>query len=75
MDVDGVLTDGGIIIGSGGVELKSFHVRDGMAINIARRIFSAVYNTIIPLSIVFKNPFTIDTVSGYINNIISNYIV
>lgn len=37
MDVDGVLTDGGIIIGSGGVELKSFHVRDGMAINIARR--------------------------------------
>jgi 3-deoxy-D-manno-octulosonate 8-phosphate phosphatase (KDO 8-P phosphatase) len=29
LDVDGVLTDGGIIHGSGGLELKQFHVRDG----------------------------------------------
>lgn len=37
MDVDGVLTDGKIILGEGNVELKSFHARDGMAINIARK--------------------------------------
>jgi len=37
MDVDGVLTDGMIILGSGNAELKAFHVRDGMAIIIARR--------------------------------------
>jgi 3-deoxy-D-manno-octulosonate 8-phosphate phosphatase (KDO 8-P phosphatase) len=37
MDVDGVLTDGKIILGSGNIELKSFHVRDGMAITIARK--------------------------------------
>jgi 3-deoxy-D-manno-octulosonate 8-phosphate phosphatase (KDO 8-P phosphatase) len=29
LDVDGVLTEGGIVHGSGGVELKTFHVRDG----------------------------------------------
>ncbi len=29
VDVDGVLTDGGIVYGSDGVELKRFHVRDG----------------------------------------------
>jgi 3-deoxy-D-manno-octulosonate 8-phosphate phosphatase (KDO 8-P phosphatase) len=29
LDVDGVLTDGGIIFGSGGLEQKVFHVRDG----------------------------------------------
>jgi 3-deoxy-D-manno-octulosonate 8-phosphate phosphatase (KDO 8-P phosphatase) len=29
LDVDGVLTDGGIVYGSGGLELKQFHVRDG----------------------------------------------
>ena len=29
LDVDGVLTDGGIVYGSDGVELKQFHVRDG----------------------------------------------
>jgi 3-deoxy-D-manno-octulosonate 8-phosphate phosphatase (KDO 8-P phosphatase) len=29
MDVDGVLTGGGIIYGDNGVELKVFHVRDG----------------------------------------------
>jgi len=36
MDVDGILTDGKIILGNS-IELKSFHVRDGMAIAIARR--------------------------------------
>ena len=29
VDVDGVLTDGGIVYGSGGQEVKRFHVRDG----------------------------------------------
>ena len=37
MDVDGILTDGRIILGSGDIELKAFHVRDGMAMNIARK--------------------------------------
>ena len=37
MDVDGVLTDGKIIMGNENIELKSFHVRDGMAINLAIR--------------------------------------
>lgn len=40
MDVDGVLTDGGIIYGGGpGVELelKKFHVQDGTAISLAHR--------------------------------------
>jgi 3-deoxy-D-manno-octulosonate 8-phosphate phosphatase (KDO 8-P phosphatase) len=32
MDVDGVLTDGGIYYGDGGVEVKRFHVHDGMGI-------------------------------------------
>ncbi len=36
-DVDGVLTDGGIIFGSGGLEIKSFNVRDGHGIKIAKR--------------------------------------
>jgi 3-deoxy-D-manno-octulosonate 8-phosphate phosphatase (KDO 8-P phosphatase) len=36
MDVDGVLTDGRITLGNN-IELKSFHVRDGMAIAIARK--------------------------------------
>lgn len=36
LDVDGVLTDGKIILGGGNAELKSFHVQDGMAITIAR---------------------------------------
>jgi len=35
MDVDGVLTDGRIILGKE-EELKFFHVRDGMGISIAR---------------------------------------
>jgi 3-deoxy-D-manno-octulosonate 8-phosphate phosphatase (KDO 8-P phosphatase) len=37
MDVDGVLTDGKIILGSNGTEMKSFNVRDGFAITAARR--------------------------------------
>ncbi|WP_251549831.1 KdsC family phosphatase [Neobacillus muris] len=36
LDVDGVLTDGRLIIGSNGVEFKSFHVKDGMGISLAR---------------------------------------
>lgn len=36
-DVDGALTDGRINIGSGGVEYKSFHVRDGHGIKLAKR--------------------------------------
>jgi 3-deoxy-D-manno-octulosonate 8-phosphate phosphatase (KDO 8-P phosphatase) len=31
-DVDGVLTDGGIVLGSPQLELKRFHVRDGSAL-------------------------------------------
>lgn len=36
LDVDGVLTDGKLLIGSDGVEYKSFHVKDGMGISLAR---------------------------------------
>jgi 3-deoxy-D-manno-octulosonate 8-phosphate phosphatase (KDO 8-P phosphatase) len=36
MDVDGVLTDGSIILGSGDIEIKSFNVQDGMGITLAR---------------------------------------
>ena len=36
-DVDGVLTDGRITFGSGGLEIKSFNVRDGHGIKIAKR--------------------------------------
>ena len=36
MDVDGVMTDGGLLLGTGGMELKRFHVQDGMAITLAR---------------------------------------
>jgi 3-deoxy-D-manno-octulosonate 8-phosphate phosphatase (KDO 8-P phosphatase) len=37
LDVDGVLTDGGIILGSKENELKSFHVRDGHGIKMLIR--------------------------------------
>lgn len=37
MDVDGVLTDGGIILGNAGVELKNFNVQDGAGITLAHR--------------------------------------
>jgi 3-deoxy-D-manno-octulosonate 8-phosphate phosphatase (KDO 8-P phosphatase) len=36
MDVDGVLTDGGIILGSQGLEIKIFNVQDGAGITMAR---------------------------------------
>jgi 3-deoxy-D-manno-octulosonate 8-phosphate phosphatase (KDO 8-P phosphatase) len=34
LDVDGVLTDGGIIYSDAGAELKQFHVRDGSGLKI-----------------------------------------
>lgn len=37
-DVDGVLTDGTILIDDHGVETKRFHVRDGMAIRMAQQM-------------------------------------
>jgi 3-deoxy-D-manno-octulosonate 8-phosphate phosphatase (KDO 8-P phosphatase) len=36
-DVDGVMTDGTIVLDNLGVETKSFHVRDGMAIKLWQR--------------------------------------
>ncbi len=36
-DVDGVLTDGRIIIDNSGIESKSFYVRDGLAIKLWQR--------------------------------------
>ncbi|MFO0873251.1 MAG: HAD hydrolase family protein [Phycisphaerales bacterium] len=38
LDVDGVLTDGGIAIDDHGVETKRFHVRDGAGLRIWRRL-------------------------------------
>ncbi len=38
MDVDGVLTDGSIIIDDHGIEAKRFHVRDGFAIRQAQQV-------------------------------------
>ncbi|HEX9747205.1 MAG TPA: HAD family hydrolase [Methylomirabilota bacterium] len=37
LDVDGVLTDGGLFVSAGGEELKRFHVHDGLALVAARR--------------------------------------
>jgi 3-deoxy-D-manno-octulosonate 8-phosphate phosphatase (KDO 8-P phosphatase) len=37
LDVDGVLTDGILIYGASGEETKRFHVRDGLAMQQARR--------------------------------------
>lgn len=37
MDVDGVLTDGRIILGNQGEELKAFHVHDGLGITLAHQ--------------------------------------
>jgi 3-deoxy-D-manno-octulosonate 8-phosphate phosphatase (KDO 8-P phosphatase) len=37
LDVDGVLTDGGIIYGTGGLEIKHFHVRDGSSLKLWKR--------------------------------------
>lgn len=36
LDVDGVLTDGKLLIGSNGNEYKSFNVKDGMGISLAK---------------------------------------
>ena len=36
-DVDGVLTDGSITYNNQGIETKTFHVRDGMGINLWQR--------------------------------------
>jgi YrbI family 3-deoxy-D-manno-octulosonate 8-phosphate phosphatase len=38
VDVDGVLTDGGIVHGSGGLEMKRFHVRDGFGLRAWQRV-------------------------------------
>ena len=38
LDVDGVLTDGRIHLGSGSEEGRTFYVRDGLAIKIAQRV-------------------------------------
>lgn len=37
LDVDGVMTDGSIIMDSAGTESKAFHVRDGHGIKMAQR--------------------------------------
>ncbi len=37
LDVDGVLTDGVLVYGASGEEIKRFHVHDGLAIQAARR--------------------------------------
>lgn len=36
-DVDGVLTDGGVMFDNQGVEAKQFHIRDGMGIRLWQR--------------------------------------
>ena len=38
LDVDGTLTDGRIIYGSDGMEMKQFHVRDGAGILLAQNV-------------------------------------
>jgi YrbI family 3-deoxy-D-manno-octulosonate 8-phosphate phosphatase len=37
MDVDGVLTDGGIYYGDSGLEIKRFNVQDGMGVTLLKR--------------------------------------
>ena len=37
LDCDGVLTDGGVILGSDGQEFKRFDIQDGMGVSLARR--------------------------------------
>jgi len=36
-DVDGVMTDGGIILGADGQEFKQYDVKDGMGVTMARK--------------------------------------
>lgn len=38
LDVDGVLTDGSIILDNEGNEFKSFHVRDGHGIKMLNKV-------------------------------------
>ena len=38
LDVDGVLSDGGILVDDNGVETKQFHVRDGAGIAYGKRL-------------------------------------
>ncbi len=38
LDVDGVLTDGRIIFGTGGIELKAFDVQDGHGVKLFHRM-------------------------------------
>ncbi len=38
LDVDGVMTDGGIVLDDRGAETKRFHVRDGTGIRIWKRL-------------------------------------
>ena len=35
-DVDGVLTDGGVVYGDGDIEFKRFHIRDGLGLRLWR---------------------------------------
>ena len=37
LDVDGVLTDGRLFMGSAGEEIRAFHVRDGLGIRMGQR--------------------------------------
>jgi YrbI family 3-deoxy-D-manno-octulosonate 8-phosphate phosphatase len=37
-DVDGVLTDGGVIFNNEGIEIKRFHIRDGMGVKLWQRV-------------------------------------
>lgn len=36
LDVDGVLTDGSVFLGTGNVELKAFNIQDGLGIRLAK---------------------------------------
>ena len=36
-DVDGVLTDGSVVLDNQGIETKQFHIRDGLGIKLWRR--------------------------------------
>ena len=36
-DVDGVLTDGGVVFDNQGIEIKKFHIRDGLGIKLWQR--------------------------------------
>lgn len=42
LDVDGVMTDGGILLDPGGGEIKRFHVRDGTGLRLWMRLGRSV---------------------------------